>query len=79
LITTEHLTFDTDRSDLSAPRLAGRPAPAAPEDTEDLRFIEKAMIERALIDAKHNKSMAARKLGLTRKQLYVRLRQHGLT
>jgi DNA-binding NtrC family response regulator len=35
-------------------------------------------IERALQDARHNKSQAARKLGLSRKQLYVRLHQHGL-
>jgi transcriptional regulator of acetoin/glycerol metabolism len=40
--------------------------------------IEKATIERALVDARHNKSLAAKRLGLSRKQLYVRLRQHGL-
>jgi transcriptional regulator of acetoin/glycerol metabolism len=53
-------------------------ATTVPTDNADLRFIEKGMIERALVDAKHNKSLAAKKLGLTRKQLYVRLRQHGL-
>ncbi len=47
-------------------------------DSADLGFIEKGMIERAVSDAKHNKPLAARTLGLTRKQLYVRLRQHGL-
>ncbi|HEX2342822.1 MAG TPA: helix-turn-helix domain-containing protein [Vicinamibacterales bacterium] len=29
-------------------------------------------------DGHHNKTRAAKMLGLTRKQLYVRLRQHGL-
>jgi transcriptional regulator of acetoin/glycerol metabolism len=40
--------------------------------------MERAAIEKALLDAKHNKSKAARLLGLTRTQLYVRLRKHGL-
>jgi DNA-binding protein Fis len=31
-----------------------------------------------LRDAKHNKSKAAKLLGLTRTQLYVRLRKYGL-
>jgi DNA-binding NtrC family response regulator len=47
-------------------------------DTTDLRILERAAIERALNEARQNKSHAARMLGLTRKQLYVRLRQHGL-
>ncbi|MEZ5289680.1 MAG: sigma 54-interacting transcriptional regulator [Vicinamibacterales bacterium] len=77
LITTEHLT-------VGPPEPAARPAaadtttrPAVP-DTTDLRVIERTTIERALQEARHNKSLAARRLGLTRKQLYVRLRQHGL-
>jgi transcriptional regulator with GAF, ATPase, and Fis domain len=37
------------------------------------------MVEAALLDARHNKSVAARRLGLTRKQLYVRLRRFGLS
>jgi transcriptional regulator of acetoin/glycerol metabolism len=36
------------------------------------------MVERALKDARYNKSKAARALGLTRTQFYVRLRRHGL-
>jgi transcriptional regulator with GAF, ATPase, and Fis domain len=35
-------------------------------------------VEKALKDARYNKSGAARALGLTRKQLYVRLRRFGL-
>ena len=40
--------------------------------------MERAMIEEALKEARFNKSKAAKKLGLTRTQLYVRLRRHGL-
>jgi transcriptional regulator with GAF, ATPase, and Fis domain len=46
--------------------------------TTDLNSMERSAIEKALLDAKHNKSKAARLLGLTRTQLYVRLRKHGL-
>ena len=37
------------------------------------------MVQKALIAARYNKSDAARALGLTRKQLYVRLRRFGLS
>ena len=47
-------------------------------ESTDLRVLERAAIERALEETRHNKSHAAKMLGLTRKQLYVRLRQHGL-
>jgi transcriptional regulator of acetoin/glycerol metabolism len=36
------------------------------------------MIEQALKAAKFNKSKAAKALGLSRHQLYVRMRRHGL-
>ena len=36
-----------------------------------------ALIERALQEARFNKSKAAKALGLTRHQLYVRMRKHG--
>lgn len=35
------------------------------------------MIEEALRAARFNKSKAAKALGLTRTQLYVRIRKHG--
>jgi transcriptional regulator with GAF, ATPase, and Fis domain len=40
--------------------------------------MERTLIARALNDARFNKSEAARALGLTRAQLYVRPRKHGL-
>ncbi len=53
-----------------APKPAGAPG--------DLRSVERTMIEKALKDTHFNKSEAAKVLGLTRAQLYVRLRKHGL-
>jgi transcriptional regulator with GAF, ATPase, and Fis domain len=87
LITSEHLTFLSDQPAAEKAIAVGASAaapvsPAAPlaseADTTDLRVLERATIERALVDARHNKSQAAKMLGLSRKQLYVRLRQHGL-
>ncbi len=45
---------------------------------EDLKSVERAMIEEALQNARFNKSKAAKELGLSRHQLYVRMRRHGL-
>jgi transcriptional regulator with GAF, ATPase, and Fis domain len=79
LITEEHLTYGSSPTFAgeSIPKSDGAPRAKEPETT-DLRVLERATIERALQDARHNKSQAAKMLGLSRKQLYVRLRQHGL-
>ena len=70
LIVAEHLA-------LRAP--SGRAAvPLSQERTDNLKTVERAMIEKALKEARFNKSEAAKALGLTRAQLYVRLRKHGL-
>jgi transcriptional regulator with GAF, ATPase, and Fis domain len=53
-------------------------APPAPEAARDLHSMERAAIEQALQKARFNKSKAAKELGLTRHQLYIRLRRHGL-
>jgi len=47
-------------------------------DTQDLQTIERRTIERVLQQTRWNKSRTARQLGLTRTQLYGRLRRHGL-
>jgi len=91
LITSEHLTvcsapaFESAPAAARPPREAQPPARRSPEgeagavpDGTDLRVLERAAIERAMQDARYNKSKAAKLLGLSRKQLYVRLRQHGL-
>jgi transcriptional regulator with GAF, ATPase, and Fis domain len=80
LINAEHLSLagpraqslpvrDADRGDVPDTRLS---------TAADLKAIERDMVEKALKDARYNKSDAARALGLTRKQLYVRLRRFGL-
>ena len=44
----------------------------------NLGDIERAAVERALGEAKGNKSRAARLLGLSRAQLYSRLEKYGV-
>lgn len=39
--------------------------------------MERTMIEQALEAARFDKSKAAKALGLTRHQLYIRMRKHG--
>ena len=46
--------------------------------TADLASTERVTIERVMRETDWNKSKAARRLGLTRTQLYGRLRRHGL-
>jgi DNA-binding NtrC family response regulator len=88
LITGDHLSLPGAKP-LSAPlpqpvvvaAAAVRPTVPKPHTSDggsDLKSLERAAIEKALHDAKHNKSKAAKLLGLTRTQLYVRLRKYGL-
>jgi two-component system response regulator AtoC len=79
LITGEHLPFVASAPQQEPATMTQEiAASSTAADTTDLRILERAAIERALNEARQNKSHAARMLGLTRKQLYVRLRQHGL-
>jgi transcriptional regulator with PAS, ATPase and Fis domain len=54
------------------------PVPARIEDSTDLEVIERHAIERVMRDVNGNKSKASRQLGISRTQLYMRLRKHGL-
>jgi transcriptional regulator with PAS, ATPase and Fis domain len=65
LIAPEHLSLDVDGH------------PALGRSTTNVRVVERELIERVLEESGGNKSQAARRLGLTRKQLYVRLRQYA--
>jgi len=91
LITAEHLTLTAVPSRppvaeleavASAPRgqaaAAADAAPQRPASRADLQSLERRMIEEALQTARYNKSKAAKALGLTRQQLYVRMRKYGL-
>ncbi|MQA30748.1 MAG: GAF domain-containing protein [Luteitalea sp.] len=76
LIAAEHLALRPP----AAPPAADRVAPVVPNPPprSDLKSVERAMVVKALHDAHANKSRAAKLLGLTRAQLYVRLRRYGL-
>ena len=63
LIAPEHLTIDAARH---------RQDPL----TTDVKTMERQLIERVLLETRGNKSRAARRLGLSRKQLYGRLAQY---
>ncbi len=65
LITTEHLSL-----------YSPRPTPSS--STTDLGTIERQMIEQVMLETHWNKVMAAKRLGLTRTQLYGRLRKYDL-
>src|SRR5262249_31600332 len=65
LIDAEHLSLQ--------PRTRAVDAPTA-----DLGEIERETIEQVLRDCRWNKSRAAKRLGLSRTQLYVRLRKYDL-
>jgi transcriptional regulator with GAF, ATPase, and Fis domain len=76
LITSEHLP-------MALVPAAPRPAAAAdgielPAGGVDLDALERDLVRKALERAHHNKSKAAKLLGLTRAQLYSRLEKHGL-
>jgi len=94
LIATEHLALSRGaaappKDDVATPPPVTAPAPpvrtpeapaerAAAAAGRDLKSVERVMIEKALAEARFNKSRAAKALGLTRAQLYVRMRRHGL-
>jgi transcriptional regulator with GAF, ATPase, and Fis domain len=78
LITGEHLPISIGRTPSPAiPQTPQSPA-ALPPGGIDLEAVEKGYVEQALEQAGHNKSKAARLLGLTRAQLYSRLEKYGL-
>jgi transcriptional regulator with GAF, ATPase, and Fis domain len=90
-VTAEHLTLTASPAIAahSAPA-AGPPAstlppaapgvssPRLPTSVGDLSGMERAMIGHALQNARFNKSKAAAALGLTRAQLYVRMKRYVL-
>jgi len=80
LIVSEHLALTPAHSALRPPQAyIGSPTAADSAPTsDDLESVERAMIEKALQKARFNKSIAAKALGLTRAQLYTRLKRHGL-
>ncbi len=74
-ITCEHLELAPTCPRTKAP--TGQSAKVLASAT-DLASMERAMIEHALVDARYNKTKAAKAIGLTRHQLYIRMRKHGI-
>ncbi|QQR74030.1 MAG: sigma 54-interacting transcriptional regulator [Holophagales bacterium] len=82
LIAREHLPTPVARPDAARPSTGSAtldPQAPLPPGGVDLEEVERTLVERALRDARGNKSKAARLLGLTRAQLYSRLEKHGLS
>jgi sigma-54 dependent transcriptional regulator, acetoin dehydrogenase operon transcriptional activator AcoR len=70
LITAEHLSLNSGRR-AAGVRVGG--------PTNDLKAVERDMIIQALAECAGNKSKAAARLGISRTQLYVRLRRYKLS
>ena len=78
LITADHLSIVEHRR---APVAEIQVAPAAVAGSVNgtsLAEMERAAIEQALVTARYNKSRAAKLVGLTRHQLYIRMKRHDI-
>jgi transcriptional regulator with PAS, ATPase and Fis domain len=64
--------------DIECRHLSLRPKMRAVSQPSDLSTVERGTIERVLHETNWNKSRAARRLGLTRAELYGRLKRYGL-
>jgi two-component system NtrC family response regulator len=76
-IRSEHLPVTprrTTRSEDESGAAANLPAGGV-----NLEDIERSLVVKALTQARHNKTRAAKLLGLTRAQLYSRIEKYGLT
>ncbi len=88
LITADHLALNIGGAILAAsqaltaaappPASPPRSAASSPTSANDLHALERDMIDQALHRARDNKAMAAKALGITRQQLYHRMRRYGL-
>jgi two-component system response regulator FlrC len=77
LIAAQHLSLTPHRASVHG----GDPALDSSQSavtTTDLHLLERQAIERVMRETRGNKSEAARRLGITRIQLYTRLRKLGL-
>jgi transcriptional regulator with GAF, ATPase, and Fis domain len=74
-IRSEHLPVTTPRQSASTQSDAQAPFPSGGVNLED---IERSLVVKALTQARHNKTRAAKLLGLTRAQLYSRIEKYGL-
>jgi len=77
VIRSEHLPVTPSRpAATGTPETAGAPLPTGGVNIE---AIERSLVVKALTQTRHNKTRAAKLLGLTRAQLYSRIEKYGLT
>jgi transcriptional regulator with GAF, ATPase, and Fis domain len=76
VIRAEHLPVGLPRPAASGE--AGSPSTTFPVGGVNLEAIERSLVMKALNQARHNKTRAAKLLGLTRAQLYSRIEKYGL-
>jgi transcriptional regulator with GAF, ATPase, and Fis domain len=77
-IRSEHLPVTTPRPSASPSQMDANGASALPAGGVNLEAIERSLVVKALTQARHNKTRAAKLLGLTRAQLYTRIEKYGL-
>jgi transcriptional regulator with GAF, ATPase, and Fis domain len=75
LIRSEHLPVVSARKTPPITEAANAPLPAG---GVNLDALERSLVVKALAQARHNKTRAAKLLGLTRAQLYSRIEKYGL-
>ena len=75
LIRSEHLPVSATRKVPSSGEGVNTPLPAG---GVNLDALERSLVVKALAQARHNKTRAAKLLGLTRAQLYSRIEKYGL-
>jgi two-component system response regulator FlrC len=76
LITAAHLSMRVERP--AAPAPTATAAQGTTSGSHSLNGVERDLIAQALAECDGNKSKAAARLGISRTQLYVRLRRHQL-
>jgi len=74
----ERATIVCDTGSIRPEDLSLSPASPAQVDSTDLEVIERRTIERVMRETNGNKVKASHKLGISRMQLYCRLRKYGL-
>jgi DNA-binding NtrC family response regulator len=75
-IRSEHLPVTAPRP--AAAAVEPSAPPALPAGGVNLENLERSLVVKALAQARHNKTRAAKLLGLTRAQLYSRIEKYGL-
>jgi transcriptional regulator with PAS, ATPase and Fis domain len=78
LIRSEHLPVTAPRPAAASAATDVSGGAGLPAGGVNLEAIERSLVVKALTQARHNKTRAAKLLGLTRAQLYTRIEKYGL-